>query len=734
MESEASGAPTDTVRVHGINDTPELKRHDDDPILRSGRSFTPHAAMCIDDLEVYDVDEDRELLVVPVCAPSEMGLSERWERVMIDGDEYVIPRFQIVLVPDMTWVAGRYSQCPGYRHKIFNSITEVREQYEAWTGSVVANALAVDYVVDRAIKQLIEQIPLLTDPTGMSQYSARHSLSIDFYEWEPVNKSDKRPPAFWKTAWAAAHLTQPDFDMWTRTAQAPLYNDKKLSRPMYVAMSKAYDKKKRPYIKDRHVENLAKRLAITLHDQGSMNMDKDEEFGVEALEQNEEADCEKDPKRKRKASKAQGPQPDMKGVSVGQFIQRGQYESIDNLDKALELIHKRDAQISEITQREANLAKTCKDELDFDFKNERDRMVEEFKDKERNLQQLLVNELTAVKNEISLSLSEATKKVDKLEVLNEKNTAIMEQQELEIKDMQKKLDGANTRTDEHILKLRACRESRNKEAAAFEEMLLGVQDSKDATVKQETPEGQEATAGAMGGRLTRSASDLGKSDSKSNGKHDNKQQWGGGTDLEECGPFAKTWEPCEKHHEIMKQSSEIYYGRQELSVKGVLDKYSKARNDVINAMKRMSVNGKTLEEVRSEYEDDLNFLNALAVKFTSVWFCYPMKYSVFDKNTVQMCSNCGEEQGDWKGNHKRGGACNSDRCNLCVTLQLGLKDGKEFCNKHPTKSCPFAQHHIGRFEEMLMRKFDFANRDLKRGPPLDQLEELQGSFLASLNE
>jgi hypothetical protein len=260
--SRTEGEPVASQEnVHSSTPVPMLI--ETDPILYAGRSYTPHSPMRIDELDALDEYADMELFVIPACAPAELGRAERFERVLINDMDFVVPRFQLVLVEDATWYTKRYSTYPGMTQKIYSSLSELRTQIEAWCALICEHPLALEYTVDRAMRQAHVQAPLIQagDYKGLRDYSVRFSMVLEFYLWVAEKLTERRPPTVWKTAWAVANLDQIQIEVWAHTATAPLYNNKQLSRALYNQLSVAYDKKKRPYVRDAHVENLAKKLA-----------------------------------------------------------------------------------------------------------------------------------------------------------------------------------------------------------------------------------------------------------------------------------------------------------------------------------------------------------------------------------------------------------------------------------------------------------------------------------------
>ena len=105
--------------VHSSTPLVPLIQIETNPLLYTGSSYTPYSPMKIDELAVLDEHEDTEYFMIPACAPKELGRAERFERVMIEGTEHVIPRFQVVLVDNATWYTKRYNTHPGMAQKIY---------------------------------------------------------------------------------------------------------------------------------------------------------------------------------------------------------------------------------------------------------------------------------------------------------------------------------------------------------------------------------------------------------------------------------------------------------------------------------------------------------------------------------------------------------------------------------------------------------------------------------------
>jgi hypothetical protein len=707
---------------------------DADPILYSGTSYTPHSPMDIDELATIDEDMDMEIFAIPACAPKELGRAERWERVTIDGADVIIPRFQMVLVDDATWFVRRYHVYPGMRHKIYSNLTELRDQLTAWLTDICESTIALDFVLEHAMNQARYQAPLILngDYKALSEYSAKNSLIMEFYLWSKVKASDKRPGTYWKTAWAVAHLDQLVMEVWATSAQEPLYNNKRLTRPMYNAMSVAYDKKKRPYIRDAHVENLAKKLALTV---GELSGQKEE------ISKEQKEEISKGKKQKR-AKPDDGEEQDegMEGVSKATWIPRGQYEALD-VNSAVDTIHKRDIQIAEILSREADMRAALIKELDFDYKNEADLLKQTYSDKERSLRELLNTELKERVAErellITVELNEQME-AGRKKMQTEMKKAMLDLKQLETlaeerrislytekEQARTQLDEAKSKLNETTSKLAVCREKRNDEMAAFEQALMEVQND-DAEPEEQTEYQEEGKSS----RLTRSNTKP-KEDTAVKVKRDSEVP---------ATIFLSVWKPvCEEKDmtQYLTQPSGFHFsqsgeGPAELSIIHLLEQFEKSLSTVMGALKDMSKKGETLKMIYSQYAQHFDLLNELALKFTNVWFCFPLKYSAFDRNTEQMCSNCGTEEGDWRGKHSSGSACSAVRCQLCVTLKLGMRGDKEVCNKHATADCPFSAPHTARFRELILRRYEFSLKGAKLGPSKNQLDNITDSFLSSL--
>jgi len=167
---------------------------------------------------------------------------------------------------------------------------------------------------------------------------------------------------------------------------------------------------------------------------------------------------------------------------------------------------------------------------------------------------------------------------------------------------------------------------------------------------------------------------------------------------------------------IASQPSELHFNSNDLSTQEALDQMIISHAAVTKAMKAMKQSDLPLAQVLDGQRAHINLLQEIAMIYTKIWFCFPLKTPAEIRERVrkpQQCGQCGETDGNWKGEHVDGSTCTATVCNVCKIMGLGVRpNGYQECNIHPSDKCPFHKNNILLFQELIKRRFEFLHKHL----------------------
>jgi hypothetical protein len=663
----ARASPVEQTSMEHRSRTPELRDMLIDDTAEQTPFRTPETpsrvtgALHRDDLLEVEVDEMApwDHLWMTVCSPGSLHDHERYDIIELNGDRHVIDVFEMVCRRNGRESSGRYSIHPKGRSKLSGSIHETRTELDALYNP--DNTPQGDFVVEKAVRQLKVIYTLWDDDAALAEHMVTNTKVLD-YTSEVINqdKSKTRLKAVWQTPWVLANIPLRDRQIWAATGTPPLWNNKPLTPELYAIQSKAWETKQK--------KNSAKQL-----------QDLAAKLSAAAAARPGQAKSERElsplKRKNRDDTECANPALAVKAKTTEKNTYKSKYSDMDFQELVL-MLEARDITTASATQAAAQQQLIQQQQTE----HAHSQMQKAFDDTEARYRQAWADEIT-------------------------QKDSIISDFQAESADMKKATSAFKAIAESKDNLLAAMRADRNEDINFFESRYeeLSVTHHK---LMDDSMEKDEADS-----KSEHKTKPKDETDSKS--EHKTKPKTVAEHD----------YEMTTLHPSIAAQLTDITFKQTDLTVSEVLDQIGTSHHTIMTELKKMRSEGLSVDTIRAQTADHIDFIQQICMAYTKIWFCFPLKsgWEMRSRSKIkakQLCGQCGETPGDWIGNHDDKSACKATKCDLCSAIGLGQRhNGSDECNIHPRNRCPMEKSNISAFQELVKRRFDFRFKGQKAPEP-----------------